>query len=376
MKKIVSLLLASAMMLSLAACGGDGSTTSTPPVNETPPASTQPVAEPMSDEPQYGGSATIYYPKFYNYFDPAMMDEYQFSFWYETLWIIDWGLNDPATYNFGPGQVPMEYMAGQLATDTGVFDASAGTLTVTLRDTVCFQEGAPYNGRPLVAEDVVWSYSRLLGLNGYAKVETEYDWANTLNMLAGVEATDDHTVVFTFAEGMSNTIALTQLLNAKVNIAGPEWDALSETEKADWHNAKGTGPYILTDYVPDNSMTFTRNDNYYGEDERHPGNKLPYIDTINLVYIADSAQILTQAQAGQLDWFGENGKDVLSLDQITQLTSAEVGTVYPFTSGSPSAIALKVCQEPFTDIQVRQAMQLAIDLEAVNTFLGLSLIHI
>ena len=105
-------------------------------------------------------------------------------------------------------------------------------------------------------------------------------------------------------------------------------------------------------------------------DERHPENKLPYIDTINQVYIADSSQILTQAQAGQLDWFGENGKDVLSLDQISQLTAADVGTVYPFTSGSPSAIALKVGQEPFSDIRVRQAMQLAIDLEAINTFLG------
>lgn len=373
MKKIVSLLLAAAMMLSLAACGGDG-TTSAPPSEDpgttsAPPASTQP-AEPVTDEPQYGGTATIYYPKFYNYFDPSMMDEYQFSFWYETLWVIDWGLNDPETYNFGPGQVPMEYMAGQLATDTGVFDEAAGTLTVTLRDNVYFQEGAPYNGRQFVAEDVVWSYSRLLGLNGYTKVETEYDWASTLNMLAGVEATDEHTVVFTFNEGMANTIALTQLLNAKVNIGGPEWDELSETEKADWHNAKGTGPYILTDYVPDNSMTFTRNENYYGVDERHPENKLPYIDTINLVYIADSSQILTQAQAGQLDWFGENGKDVLSLDQISQLTAADVGTVYPFTSGSPSAIALKVGQEPFSEIRVRQAMQLAIDLEAINTFLG------
>lgn len=148
MKKIVSLLLASALMLSLAACGGDNSATSTPPAEESSaPVTTQPVAEPVSDEPQYGGTATIYYPKFYNYFDPAMMDEYQFSFWYETLWIIDWGLNDPATYNFGPGEVPMEYMAGQLATDTSVFDEEAGTLTVTLRDNVYFQEGEPYNGR-------------------------------------------------------------------------------------------------------------------------------------------------------------------------------------------------------------------------------------
>ena len=372
MKKIVSLLLASAMVLSLAACGGGGGGTGesqSPAATPAVPAAT-PEATPVSGEPRYGGTATVYYPKFYNYFDPAMMDEYQFAFWYETLWVVDWGLNDPATYSFGPGEVPMEYMAGQLAVDTGTFDAQAGTLTVKLRDDVYFQDGAPYNGRPFVAEDVVWSYSRLLGLNGYDMVESEFDWRGNLNMIAGVEATDEHTVVFTFAEGMANTIALTQMLNAKVNIAGPEWDALSETEKADWHNAKGTGPYVLTDYVPDNSMTFTRNENYYDHDERHPENKLPYIDTVNLVYIADSSQILAQAQAGKLDWFGENGKDVLSLDQLTQLSAADVGTLYPFSAGSPSSIALKVCQEPFTDVRVRQAMQLAIDLEAVNKFLG------
>lgn len=365
MKKLASLILASAMVLSLAACGGGSA-----PASSAAPASASPAATQTSSEPQYGGTATIYYPKFYNFFDPCMMDEYQFSFWYETLWVMDWGLNDPDTYNFGPGQVPMEYMQGQLAKDTGTFDPDAGTLTVSLRDDVKFQDGDPYNGRAFTADDVVFSYSRLLGLNGYTAVDSEFDWSGTLNMISGIEAKDEHTVVFHFADGMANTVSLTALLNAKVNIAGPEWDQLTDTQKADWHYAKGTGPYVLTDYVPDNSMTFTRNDNYYGTDERYPENKLPYIDTIQLVYIADSSQILAQAQAGKLDWFGENGKDVLSGDQLAQLTSADVGTTYGYTAGSPAAIALKVCQKPFSDPRVRQAMQLAIDLKAVNTYLG------
>lgn len=373
MKKLVSLLLAMTMVLSLAACGGGGTTESTPadstPVESTLP--TEPVeATPVTDEPVYGGTATLYYPKFYNYFDPSMMDEYQFAFWYETLWVNDWSLNDPATYNFGPGQTPNEYMAGQLAVDTGVFDEAAGTLTVSLRDDVYFQDGEPYNGRQFVANDVVWSYSRLMGINGYTAIETEYDWAGDLSMIAGIEAVDEHTVVFTFAEGQSNTLSLGKLLTAKVNIGGPEWDALTAEQQADWHYAKGTGAYILTDYVADNSMTFTKNEKYYDYDERYPENKLPYIDTINLVYISDSSQILTQAMAGQLDWFGENGKDVLSLDQLTQLSAAAVGTLYPYASSSPSAIALKVAQEQFSDVRVRQAMQWAIDLEAINGFLG------
>lgn len=345
MKKIISLILALCMVLSMSAAAF--------------------AAEPEA-EPQYGGEVTIYYPKFYNYFDPSMMDEYQFAFWYETLWVLDWGLNDADTFKFDTA-APIEYLTGQLAEDAGVFDEEGGKLTVTLRDGVYFQEGEPYNGRALTSDDVVWSYSRLLGLNGIPKVETEYDWASALNMLAGVEAVDGRTVVFTFAEGMSNTVQLAKFMNAKVNIAGPEWD---DCDQSDWHNAKGTGPYILTDYVVDNSMTFTRNDNYYGVDERHPENKLPYIDTINLVYIADSSNILAQAMAGSLDWFGENGKDVLSGDQLAQLDAAGAGTLYAYNSSSPAAIALKVCQEPFTDIRVRKALQMAIDLEAANIYLG------
>lgn len=380
MKKLIAMLLAVSMLLALAGCGNSGTTTddAEPSASAEPAAETTTAAESEAPaetaelvttgtEPQYGGEVTVYYPKFYNYFDPSMMDEYQFAFWYETLWVMDWGLNDTSTYAFDVGAIPLEYLTGQLA-DTWEFDETAGTLTVNLRQDVYFQEGEPYDGRQFVANDVVWSYSRLLGLNGYEQVETEYDWVSALNMLAGVEATDDYTVVFTFNEGMANTVSLESFMNAKVNIGGPEWD---DCDQSDWHNAKGTGAYILSDYVVDNSMTFTKNENYYGYDERYPENKLPYIDTINLVYIADSANILAQAMAGDLDWFGENGKNVLSGDQLAQLTAADAGQLYAYNSSSPSAIALKVCQDQFSDVRVREAMQHAIDLEAMNLYLGI-----
>lgn len=372
MKKLLALLLALCMVFSMVACAGSGETETAEPAAPAAPAEAPALSEPVVHEttgtvPQYGGEVTVYYPKFYNYFDPSMMDEYQFAFWYETLWVMDWGLNDAETFAFDAGAIPLEYLAGQLATDRGVFDQEAATLTVTLRDGVYFQEGEPYNGRALTADDVVWSYSRLLGINGFEKVETEFDWGMALEMLAGVKAADEKTVVFTFKEDMATTIQLTSFMNAKVNIAGPEWETC---DQSDWHNAKGTGPYVLTDYVMDNSMTFTRNDNYYGYDERYPENKLPYIDTIKLVYIADSANILAQSMSGALDWFGENGKSVLSGDQLAQLSAAETGTLYGYSTSSPSAIALKVSQKPFDDLRVRQALQMAIDLEAANIYLG------
>jgi ABC-type transport system substrate-binding protein len=371
MKKLIAMLLALAMVFALASCGSssssDGAATSTPASSgdDGSTSATDTKVTTTGTEPQYGGEVTIYYPKFYNYFDPSMMDEYQYAFWYETLWVMDWGLNDTDTFAFDAGSIPVEYLTGQLA-DSWEYDETAGTLTVKLREDVYFQDGEPYNGRAMTSADVVWSYSRLLGLNGMTKVETEYDWASALNMLEGVEATDDNTVVFTFLEGMRSDIQLEAFMNAKVNIAGEEWDSCPQT----WEYAKGTGPYVLSEYVQDNSMTFVKNENYYGYDERYPENKLPYIDKVTLVYIADSANVLAQAMAGSLDWFGENGKDVLSGDQLSQLSAANVGQLYSYTTSSPSAIALKVSQDQFSDVRVRQAMQYAIDLEAANIFLG------
>jgi peptide/nickel transport system substrate-binding protein len=217
-----------------------------------------------------------------------------------------------------------------------------------------------------VADDVVWSYSRLLGLNGIEKVETEIDWSTIIYMVAGIEATDDHTVVFHLADGYNTEVAIAALMNAKVNIAGPEWDELTDDQKLDWHYAKGTGPYEITAYEDGNSMVLEKNENYYDYDERYPENKLPYIDKITLVYIQDSSNVLAQAMSGDLDWFGENGKDVLSSAQLEQLSAADTGTLYKYMSSSPANIALKCNQEPFNDIRVRQAMQYAIDIQTID----------
>ena len=378
-KKILSLAVALAMVFSLAACGssnsGDTSATTDGASGNASSAKTsaQDVEGNTSDEPQYGGEVTLYYPKFYDFWDPAMINEYQYSFWYETLFVIDWDA-DRSAYSFGASTVPAEYMQGQLALDTGSMDYDSGTLTVTLRDDVYFQEGEPYNGRQLNAEDVVFSYGRLLGLGGYDQVTFEdamIDWPGSLYMIDDIEKVDDTTVAFHFADEYNNEVGYQAFLNQKVNIVGTEWGDLTEDEQADWHYAKGTGPYVLEDYIQDNSMKLVKNENYYCYDEKYPENKLPYIDTVNLVYIAEAENILSQAMSGSLDWFGENGKNVLSTEQLAQLEESGTGYEYTYNSSSPVGIGLKTSQDPFTDVNVRIAMQHAINVEGISeAFLG------
>ena len=367
MKRILSLMLVLAMVFSLAACGGSTSETEgSGDAGET--AADAEVTGTNDSEPAYGGEVTLYYPKFYNFFDPAMINEYQYSFWFETLWTID--MTKSADYAFDACATPVEDMTGQIAVDMGEMDYETGTLTVSLRDDVYFQDKEPYNGRALTADDVVWSYSRLLGLNGMEKVVIENspsDWATVLYMLEGVEAKDEHTVVFTFGSDYNNEVGYAAFVNAKVNIGGSEWDDLTDAQKSDWNYAAGTGPYILTEYVADNSMKLEKNENYYDYDDRYPENKLPYIDKINLIYLEDTSNVLAQAMAGELDWFGENGKNVLDNTQLSQLADAETGYTQKYLSGSPVAIGLKVSQDQFSDIKVRQAMQHAIDIAGISS---------
>ena len=37
-----------------------------------------------------------------------------------------------------------------------------------------------------------------------------------------------------------------------------------------WHDAIGTGPFILTDFVDNSEATMIKNPNYWGYDERYP----------------------------------------------------------------------------------------------------------
>ena len=56
---------------------------------------------------------------------------------------------------------------------------------------------------------------------------------------------------------------------------------------ANWQNAVGTGPFILSDFVDGSSVTYKRNPNYWGTTTINGQSyKLPFIDS--LTYLIDS----------------------------------------------------------------------------------------
>lgn len=372
MKKLLSSLLAFFMLLSLAACGGpsgsepSGTPDNSPTVQPDGNGGTAPAA---AGDPVSGGSMTLFCQEFYNNYDPSMADNRNYAIWYERLWSPDWN-SSRADYDWSSEYITMEFMTGQLAEKYEIAD-DFSSMTVTLRGDVHFQtkdgdmaQYDIYGGRQLVASDVAWSYNRLLGLDGAQKCDAEQDWSSKIYMLESVEVVDDLTVIFHF--NTKSEPAINDFIIAGVNIAGPEWDALTPEQRSDWHYACGTGPFEIVDYVADSYMTFQKNTDYYMYDDK--GNQLPYLDGVTMVVINDSANTVAQFLSGSLDYVGW-GNDVLNASEKQQIRDSldpSAFTEYSYTT-NPCGIFLKQCYEPFQDVRVRTAIQKAIDLETITT---------
>ena len=329
------------------------------------------------ETPTYGGTVNAYYfMEFSGNFDVSVSMGPS-SFYTDYLWNIDWDA-DRDEIDYGSAYITSEYMVGQLAESWEVAD-DYSYMSVTIRDDVYFQDKSVvdmeeydiYGGRQLTAEDVKYSYDRLLGLDGVEKVELDFtDWESTLSMLDSVEVVDDYNLIFYF--NTTDEISVSDFICAFVGICGEEWDELTEDEQANWHYASGTGPFYLTGYVSDNTMTFVKNENYWGTDS--DGNQLPYVDEVNLIYMTDTATLLASFISGEIDLV-VGSSTIFDSDQVSQLEAALDEDEYEefVYIADYNSIGLKQGDNPneaLADETVRTAMQYALDVEALSTYAG------
>ena len=217
----------------------------------------------------------------------------------EKLHADDWTL-DPAVFGYKTCWRPSQYLKGQPAESWEFTNPS--TCVVHLRRGIHWQDIPPANGREFVADDVVFHFNRLYGLGGgFTHPAPEPFTVLMFKDLISVTATDKYTLVFKWKTPNPELITETLFgISLALSLENP--DAVKQWgDVHDWHHAIGTGPFILKDFVPDTSATLTKNLNYWGNDERHPQNKLPYIDKIKYLIIPDSSAALASMRAGKID---------------------------------------------------------------------------
>ena len=312
--------------------------------------------------PQYGGTLTDYSNQDFGLWDPYNSSSLAtcISAYMEGLYGDDWALS-PSIFDFSTGFRPTDYVTGLLALSWEF--TTPGTYIVHLRQNVYWQNIPPLNGRQFVANDVVYNFGRDFGHgDGFTAPSPALATNPLTSSITSVTATDNYTVVFQFNTPNVEFILESMEAVGEDPIAAPDavtqWGNLN-----DWHHAIGTGPFILTDYVGGSSVTFVKNPNYWGYDERYPQNQLPYVSTVKILVIPDLATGLAAVRTGKIDVMENIG---LQNAQAMQKTNPwVVQLTMPGTQGG--TVDPRVDKAPYTKINVRIALQEAIDLQSIAT---------
>jgi peptide/nickel transport system substrate-binding protein len=312
-------------------------------------------------QPEYGGEIVLRINRDIANFDPYFFEMLPniHSAWMERLFADDWTL-DPQTYRYNTHFRPGEFVKGHLAESWEFPDPN--TLAVHLRRGIHWQNISPADGREFTADDVAFHYHRMYGIgNGFNKPSPYHAAVSAFKNLISVTAADKYTVVFKWQT--PNPEFILETLQAPVGslcLENPEavkkWGDVS-----DWHHAIGTGPFILKDFQSGSSVTLVRNPDYWGHDERHPQNQLPYVDKFKILIIQDEAAAIEAMRQGKID-----ALDQISIEraQALQKTNPEILQIMTPSPSTPS-IDPRNDLPPFNDIRVRKALQLAIDLPTI-----------
>lgn len=233
------------------------------------------------------------------------------------------------------------------------------TMTFKLRKGVKWQDRPPVNGREFVAKDVKWHFETMLSLPLYSK--------HILQNIESITCPDKYTVTFKFKE--PNVAMLNRVACYGPAITCPDvseqlgWEARKE-----WKYLIGTGPFYVTGFVPDSSVTYTKNPDYFAKDP--DGKQLPYLDGFKLLIITDTATRMAALRTGKVDltafeapipWNQKASLEATCPDlQWAQSPDAGIWSIY-----------LGGDFEPFQDRRVRKAMSMVVNRqEMVETLLG------
>ena len=193
---------------------------------------------------------------------------------------------------------------------TGSPDGTAWTLT--LRDNVRFSDGAPFT-----SADVVFTFQAL------------NDPASQLGgqLLIGgkpmqVKALDAHHVVVTFPAPYASGLALLDVVpilpKHKLEAAlaagkfNEAWSAGSNPA-----DIVGLGPFVMKEYVPAQVIRFARNPNFWLTDES--GQKLPYLETLEVALVSEQNAEILRLQAGDTDLLNDGARP----EDLAMLRDAE-----------------------------------------------------
>lgn len=339
MKRIIAMLLVCVMMLAcFTACGGNTDTTA-------PADNSGDTAAPAADNAAESGAKVLNSVLKANI---STMDCKDTTKDYFVPMNINSRLFDILVHADGTNEIVNSLCSGYEVSEDGT------VYTLQLREDVTFS-----NGEPLTAEDVIFTFEHLLAADSVnADIPLEVVGAQAYmdgeaDSVEGLAADGDYTVIITL--GAANAGFIAELTSAQMGILDKTSTEAASNFGINVEETIGCGPYIVTEWVDNDHLTLVRNDSFWGE--------TPDVEECIVHFVPDASTQDLMYQNGELD--------IVDLDYIdASIVSATYLTQYADNvisrqRAALSYMAMNANDQYLSDVNVRKAIQMSIDREAI-----------
>ncbi|WP_169308879.1 ABC transporter substrate-binding protein [Paracoccus gahaiensis] len=245
----------------------------------------------------------------------------------------------------------------RLATEWSLKEDDPTVWVFKLREGVTFHDGAEFT-----AEDVVFSLDR---------ARSEASNMRQLHVeVTEVRAVDDYTVEVQttgpsplYPDNLTNTFIMDKDWSEANDVVEVQ-DYAAGADNYAVRNTNGTGPYILQSREVDVRSVMTLNENHWAEDT-------PAVTEIIYLPIADNATRIAALLSGEVDLVQD--VPVQDIDRLQGTGGVKIETgpenrviYFGYRFGEePLASSNVTDANPFNDPRVREAMELAVDRDAI-----------
>jgi peptide/nickel transport system substrate-binding protein len=317
----------------VAACGGTRGGSQAP----SQPASSSTGNVVAGGTPKTGGQLRHILPYSAGNIDPHMTEDYVGygfveGYWYEPVVNLDYG---DGTVDWRIAMKVIPWLAAKIE------QPDPATAVLTIRQGVKW-----HNGDPLTADDVTFSFKRMMAPDPNVTAAIKGYVAH----INSVDTVDDQTVRFTAKSPDADFLIYLAQRNCAIAPAKVLQSGQSLSKQA-----IGTGPFRLASYTKDGSATATRYEGYWQQGH-------PYMDGIKMTLHADDATMGAAFAAGQTDIITRTDKA-----QADPLLKANPKARFRrFFEDQIQGITFNETKPPFNDLRVRQAIHLAMDRQEAN----------
>jgi peptide/nickel transport system substrate-binding protein len=225
---------------------------------------------------------------------------------------------------------------------------------------------APPVNRAVQPSDIKYAIERLFhvsspGVGFYSDIVGADAFGKKLKGgIAGIVADDTrHTIVFHLQHPDG---AFLDILAMPFAFAVPQGMPYRDiSTDARWR--VGTGPYVITSYVPKQRIVLKRNPNFHQWTANSPRG---HLDEIDVQIGVTPEQAVNETSNGQLDWY----VGAVPSDRLRALQAQYPKQVHLFPRNNDTYFLLNERKPPFTKLAVRQAVNYATDRHALVKIFG------